>query len=101
MGCLIANYGTADGGGIRGYSTLLILQQLMTLIDEIEQRCDQATHGASLAIDHGNRNGRRPKHQVSDLPLRPHHYFDYFVGTSTGGSVPFCTFPKPLQMTVL
>ncbi|EME79669.1 uncharacterized protein MYCFIDRAFT_9528, partial [Pseudocercospora fijiensis CIRAD86] len=48
-----------DGGGIRGYASLLIIRALMDKIAKLESQ--------------------------PDGKYRPHHYFDYFVGTSTGG----------------
>ncbi|KAL7274214.1 hypothetical protein RUND412_002890 [Rhizina undulata] len=56
-----------DGGGIRGYSTLLILEELM---HQIYVR----TH-----------NGRAPK-SPDDLP-RPCDYFDLIGGNGTGGLI--------------
>ncbi|KAF8533669.1 hypothetical protein BDD12DRAFT_702439, partial [Trichophaea hybrida] len=53
-----------DGGGIRGYSNLLILKALMERIAVIEDREHYSIAG--------------------ELPL-PCHYFDYIFGTSTGG----------------
>ncbi|PWW73696.1 FabD/lysophospholipase-like protein [Tuber magnatum] len=56
-----------DGGGIRGYSTLVILQELMHQIYV-------QTH-----------NGKGPK-TPADLP-RPCDYFDLIGGTGTGGLI--------------
>ncbi|KAF8537718.1 hypothetical protein BDD12DRAFT_717299, partial [Trichophaea hybrida] len=60
-----------DGGGIRGYSSLLILKRIMQRIAEIE-RADNCLSTAGMAS---------PSQQ---LPL-PCHYFDYVFGSSTGG----------------
>ena len=58
---------TFDGGGIRGYAELLILQELMTRIAAWEFTLNQ---------------------QVLDVDkMLPCHYFDYMWGTSTGGLV--------------
>ncbi|KAI5795022.1 acyl transferase/acyl hydrolase/lysophospholipase [Geopyxis carbonaria] len=56
-----------DGGGIRGYSTLVILQELMHQIYVQE-------------------NGGRPPKSPSDLP-RPCDYFDLIGGNGTGGLI--------------
>lgn len=56
-----------DGGGIRGYSSLLILSALMERIAFWEKDL----HGRQVNADH----------------LLPCHYFDYIWGTSTGGYV--------------
>jgi len=59
-----------DGGGIRGYSSLLILEELMKKIAQLEW--EDTAKGTTEDIT--NRS----------LPL-PCHYFDYIFGTSTGG----------------
>lgn len=58
---------TLDGGGIRGYAELLILQELMERIVAWELTLNQR----SMEID----------------KILPCHYFDYMWGTSTGGLV--------------
>lgn len=55
---------TADGGGIRGLSSLIILKSLMEKVRKEEER-----YGWKAGYEN----------------LRPCHYFDFFVGTSTGG----------------
>ena len=57
----------SDGGGVRGLSSLVILQRLMTHINEAirDQRRSDDT-----------RNG-----------VEPHEVFDLFAGTSTGGLI--------------
>lgn len=57
----------ADGGGVRGLSSLLILQDLM-------QR-----------INTSIRNGRPPGETHNDV--HPHNVFDFVAGTSTGGLI--------------
>jgi patatin-like phospholipase/acyl hydrolase len=54
-----------DGGGIRGLSELIILEEIMARITNDERQ-----------------NGK----DVSK-PLRPCDYFDLITGTSTGGCV--------------
>lgn len=56
-----------DGGGIRGYSSLLILLELMNRIAHWENILN--------------------KTQLAPENLLPCHYFDYMWGTSTGGLI--------------
>ncbi|OCK91990.1 uncharacterized protein K441DRAFT_463573, partial [Cenococcum geophilum 1.58] len=53
-----------DGGGVRGYASLLMLRKLMAFVAELEMKLA----GNSLWTGY--------------LPC---HYFDYIFGTSTGG----------------
>lgn len=59
-----------DGGGIRGYSSLLILHRLMEEIS-VQER--------AMMEENENANDFTP------AKLLPCHYFDYMYGTSTGG----------------
>ncbi|KAF7198457.1 Calcium-independent phospholipase A2-gamma [Pseudocercospora fuligena] len=68
-----------DGGGIRGFPSLLILEELMNRIKSLEQSGDYGLpHSNSSQCD-------QSLDFDGDCEYRPHHYFDYFVGTSTGG----------------
>jgi patatin-like phospholipase/acyl hydrolase len=62
----------ADGGGTRGYASLLILQQLVNAISVCENRIEAGNNrqGPSLLFD------------PQDLQLND--YFNYMYGTSTG-----------------
>lgn len=67
--CILA----LDGGGIRGYSSLLILRDLMHEIYEWEHKLD--------ALD------PLGEHIPPEEELLPCHYFDFMYGTSTGGLI--------------
>jgi patatin-like phospholipase/acyl hydrolase len=89
-----------DGGGIRGYSSLLILEALMKKIAELEKAAQlevtSMNQSNGIAIHDVEALDASPTGRTSDntsaqnpltpLPL-PCHYFDYFFGTSTGGYV--------------
>ncbi|MCJ1344795.1 hypothetical protein MMC31_002998 [Peltigera leucophlebia] len=101
---------TLDGGGIRGYSTLLIIRELMEAIAQIEQQYiipatssaaplslsveqeEAANHestrmaGLSQIMPTTNSPSKKPS-KTGDISSRflPCHYFDYIGGTSTGG----------------
>ncbi|KAF1351853.1 acyl transferase/acyl hydrolase/lysophospholipase [Delphinella strobiligena] len=72
---------TLDGGGIRGYASLLILHELMKAILEIEHELDDKLDQTPNDIDTSSSH-----HQDNQLPL-PCHYFNYVFGTSTGGII--------------
>lgn len=57
-----------DGGGVRGLSSLMVLDDLMENIAQEEKRL-----------------GRRPQNDTR--PLKPCDYFDLIGGTSTGGII--------------
>lgn len=87
-----------DGGGIRGYSSLLILRALMEAIGEIEREwpsdpAESSFHplkSPSVDSDVLHRYPRiNTKHteRIATSPWLPCHYFDYMAGTSTGGLI--------------
>ena len=96
-----------DGGGIRGYGSLLMLQALMEKIAIEERRIDPAIESSfSPCIYKPTRVGfstpftenagsfeaspvteTNPKGLSDDSLFLPCHYFDYGAGTSTGGYV--------------
>jgi hypothetical protein len=76
---------STDGGGVKGYSSLLILEQLMEEIKRIE-----AGETEMIAeLDSVESSLSCPwiscVQDPSDVEFFLHHYVDYFFGTSTGG----------------
>ncbi|KZM25365.1 uncharacterized protein EKO05_0000583 [Ascochyta rabiei] len=68
---------TLDGGGIRGYSSLIIIQRLMHEVAQCERR---------LQEEEGPVPGSN-RREFDEDALLPCHYFDYMYGTSTGGLI--------------
>ncbi|KAL1603517.1 hypothetical protein SLS60_005105 [Paraconiothyrium brasiliense] len=80
----------------RGLASLYILQQLMQKIETEEQRLDEVQQAnpdssevrpaLTLASSSQLQNEATRENAGEDIQgRRPCHYFDYMVGTSTGG----------------
>jgi patatin-like phospholipase/acyl hydrolase len=72
---------TADGGGVKGYSSLLILKALMKEIRTIEKGL-LPKYESSISCPWSSR-----QLDPNEPDFLIHHYVDYFFGTSTGGFV--------------
>ena len=101
-----------DGGGIRGWWSLLVLNSLMEYIEEAETELageeydsliglhsfwpqDCPPHISHVPLNDGETQGQRDAEQTDDQRARfralraskrylPCHYFDFIVGSSTG-----------------
>ncbi len=96
-----------DGGGIRGYGSLLILQDLMNKIGDLEKTLDESTvssfspceyrpttvkpantssgSASSLHSDAGTSGPTKLHGLPNSAVFLPCHYFTYAAGSSTGG----------------
>ncbi|KAF9634266.1 Patatin/Phospholipase A2-related protein [Lasiodiplodia theobromae] len=90
---------TLDGGGIRGYSSLLMVQQLMHEIAQWERKLEmeEAAEAATRRKDGTSTPPFEPR-TFNEDELLPAHYFDFMYGTSTGGLI--ATMLGRLRMSV-
>ncbi len=80
-----------DGGGVRNFSSLLILRELMRAVGDLERRInpDAISSAYSPLVDCLPDEGSTPLAggTGSVLGYLPCHYFDYVSGASTGGLI--------------
>ncbi|KAI4172507.1 MAG: hypothetical protein LQ343_003501 [Gyalolechia ehrenbergii] len=77
-----------DGGGVRGYSSLLLLERLMEQITNFEKEMNpQADSSAFSPLTDLTSLYSDPMMKELQNTYRPCHYFDYIGGSSTGGLI--------------
>lgn len=82
---------SVDGGGIRGYSSLVILQVLMRKVEELERAYQPAANSSIYSSTLGPLDDEVCAAPTPDDRPRseywPCHYFDYIAGVGTGGII--------------
>ncbi|KAI0126158.1 acyl transferase/acyl hydrolase/lysophospholipase [Xylariales sp. AK1849] len=80
-----------DGGGVRGYSSLLIMDTIMSKVKEVELELSGGSVRSSkdypwMGNGDSASSSEENEHPSGDSDhFLPCHYFDYVTGTSTGG----------------
>ncbi|KAK5725221.1 hypothetical protein LTR17_013173 [Elasticomyces elasticus] len=78
---------TFDGGGIRGYSSLLVLRQLMDRIAKLETSPWVGETDFDETANNSHGENARGSNLHGTKRILPCDYFDYIGGTSTGGLI--------------
>lgn len=82
---------SVDGGGIRGYSSLVFLQALMRKVGELERAYQPAANSSIYSSTLGPLDDEVCAAPTPDARPRseywPCHYFDYIAGVGTGGII--------------
>ena len=78
-----------DGGGILGYSSLVILQALMNRVGQIERarnpKATSSLYSRALGPVDKDIHTTPASNATPPSEYRPCHYFDYIAGAGTGG----------------
>ncbi|KAB8296261.1 hypothetical protein EYC80_009035 [Monilinia laxa] len=75
---------TLDGGGVRGLSTLLMIQNFMALCNTFEQSQGPLVESSFHPLPFQEGQGSTVNKMSTSAKFLPVHYFDYIAGTSTG-----------------